>query len=116
MAKIPLLFAKAHPLRHLDRFFLQDSIFEVQALEIYAEMMRKAFGKNYRAQEIDFQVSEVPVSFQNPVLMDLGSTARCLRLKRNAATEGGLSLVVPPPRAAQNPGPRVLDSGRRSLQ
>jgi hypothetical protein len=46
-------------------------MFEVQALEIYAEMMRKAFGKNYRTQEIDFQVGEVAVSFENPVHLEV---------------------------------------------
>jgi len=29
----------------------------------FAEMIRKAFGKNYRSQEIDYKVGEVLVSF-----------------------------------------------------
>jgi hypothetical protein len=50
---------------------LKDPIFEVLALEICAEMIRKAFGKNYRSQEIDVQLGEVPVSFENPVLLEV---------------------------------------------
>jgi hypothetical protein len=28
-------------------------------------------GENYRSQEIDSQIGEVPVSFQNPVLVEV---------------------------------------------
>ena len=56
---------------HVHRFYLKDPIFEVLALEIYAEMIRKAFGKDYRTQEIDFQLGEVLVSFQNPVILEV---------------------------------------------
>jgi len=41
--------------------FLNDSIFGALALQAFAEMIRKAFGKNYRSQEIDFQVGDVLV-------------------------------------------------------
>ena len=50
---------------------LKDSIFGALALQAFAEMIRKAFGKSYRTQEIDFQVGEVPVSFENPVLLEV---------------------------------------------
>ena len=43
--------------------YQKNSIFEVLKLQIYAEMIRKAFGKSYRTQTIDLQVDEVPVSF-----------------------------------------------------
>ena len=51
--------------------YLKDSIFGALALQAFAEMIRKAFGKNYRSQEIDFQVGQMPVSFENPVLLDV---------------------------------------------
>ena len=51
--------------------FFIDSIFGALALQAFAEMIRKAFGKNYRSREIDFQVGEVPVSFENPVLLEV---------------------------------------------
>jgi len=56
---------------HLGLFYLKVSIFGALALQAFAEMIRKAFRANYRSQEIDFQVGEVPVSFQNPVLLEV---------------------------------------------
>jgi len=55
----------------LHRFYLKDSIFGAVALQSYAEMIRKAFGNNYRSQEIDFQVGELPVCLENPVLLEV---------------------------------------------
>jgi hypothetical protein len=51
--------------------WLEDPIFGAPALQTFAEIIRKAFRANYRSQEIDFQVGEVPVSFQNPVLLEV---------------------------------------------
>jgi hypothetical protein len=40
-------------------------------LQAFAEMISKAFGKNYRTQEIEFQVGAVPVCFENPMLLEV---------------------------------------------
>ena len=37
--------------------YLKDSIFGALALQAFAEMIRKTFGKNYRSSEIDFDLS-----------------------------------------------------------
>jgi len=41
------------------------------ALHASAEMIRKALSKSYRNQEIDFQVGDVVISFENPVLLEV---------------------------------------------
>ena len=61
--------------------YLKDSIFGALALQAFAEMIRKAFGKNYRSQEIDFQVGAVPVSFENPVLLSIQNLQQHLVLR-----------------------------------
>jgi hypothetical protein len=108
----PLANCAFHPVCHLRRCYLKDSIFGALDLRAFAEMIRKAFGKNYRTQDIDFQIGEVPVSFENPVLLELldRQHAACAQSSRQQSN-GGLSLVPHPPRSRQHPGPRVLDVG-----
>jgi len=48
--------------------YIKDSIFGALALQAFAEMIRKAFGKNYRSREIDFDVSRQTVEFSNKAL------------------------------------------------
>jgi len=43
--------------------YLKDSNFGALSLRAFSEMIRKAFGKNYRSQEIYFKVGGVLVSF-----------------------------------------------------
>jgi hypothetical protein len=49
--------------------YIKDSIFGALALQAFAEMIRKAFGKNYRSQEIDFEVSQEAAVFTNKALV-----------------------------------------------
>ena len=51
--------------------YVQDSIFGALALQAFSEMIRKAFGKHYRSGEIDFDLSEAPVSFRSRALSDI---------------------------------------------
>jgi hypothetical protein len=41
------------------------------ALQAFAAMIRNTVGKNHRSKKIAFQIGEVPVSFQNPVLLEV---------------------------------------------
>ena len=59
-------FLQAHFCVHL-----KDSIFGALALQAFADMVRKAFGKNYRTGEITFQVSQQPVSFHSRPILDI---------------------------------------------
>jgi hypothetical protein len=96
---------------YLGCVFLKKFICCALALQAFAEIIRKAFRKNYRTQEIDFQVGKVPVSLQNPVLLEVldRQHAACAK-KHKAATEGSLSLV-PRPKSRQPPGQRVPWAG-----
>ncbi len=51
--------------------YLKDSIFGALALQAFAEMIRKAFGKNYKSSEIDFQVSQQAVPFHSRPILDI---------------------------------------------
>jgi len=51
--------------------FLKNSIFGALALQAFAEMICKAFGKNYRTQEIDFEVGELHFSSAIPVFLEV---------------------------------------------
>ncbi len=51
--------------------YLKDSIFGAMALQAFSEMVRKAFGKNYRSAEIEFHVSQQPVPFHSRPILDL---------------------------------------------
>ena len=64
-------YSPHQPLRHLHSFYLKGSIFGALALQEFAEMIRKAFGKYYRTQGINFHCGEVAVSFENPVLLEV---------------------------------------------
>jgi hypothetical protein len=50
---------------------LKDNIFGALALQSFSEMIRKTFAKNYRSGEIDFVLSDEPMSFQNKALLDV---------------------------------------------
>ncbi len=51
--------------------YLKDSIFGALALQAFTEMVRKAFGKNYKSSEIDFQVSQTAIPFHSRPLLDI---------------------------------------------
>ncbi len=51
--------------------YLKDAIFGAMALHAFAEMVKKAFGKNYRTGEITFQVSQQPVPFCSRPILDI---------------------------------------------
>ena len=56
---------------------LKDSIFGALALQAFAEMIRKAFGKHYASGQIDFEVSQVPGSPHSRALVDVVEHAFC---------------------------------------
>ena len=47
------------------RVTVKDSIFGALALQAFAEMVRKAFGKHYRTGQIDFEMSQAAGSLHN---------------------------------------------------
>ena len=56
---------------------VKDSIFGALALQAFAEMIRKAFGKHYKSGQIDFEVSQVPGSPNSRALLDVVEHAFC---------------------------------------
>jgi hypothetical protein len=56
---------------------VKDSIFGALALQAFAEMIRKAFGKHYRSGQIDFEVSQEAGSLHNRPLLDVVEHAFC---------------------------------------
>ena len=56
--------------------YLKDSIFGALALQAFAQMIRKTFGKNYRSSEIDFDLSEHAVVFENRTLLELAGDSK----------------------------------------
>jgi len=50
---------------------VKDSIFGALALEAFAEMVRKSFGKHYRSSEIDFEVSPQAAPLHSRPLLDV---------------------------------------------
>ena len=59
------------------RVTVKDSIFGALALQAFAEMVRKAFGKHYRSGEIDFELSQAPGSLHSRALQDVMEHAFC---------------------------------------
>ena len=59
------------------RVTLKDSIFGALALQAFAEMVRKAFGKHYRSGEIDFEMSPASDSLHSRALQDVMEHAFC---------------------------------------
>jgi len=47
------------------RVTVKDSIFGTLALQAFAEMARKAFGKHYRSGQIDFEMPQEVGSLQS---------------------------------------------------
>jgi hypothetical protein len=56
---------------------VKDSIFGALALQAFAEMVRKAFGKHYRTGQIDFEVSPQAVPLHSRPLLDVMEHAFC---------------------------------------
>ena len=56
---------------------VKDSIFGALALQAFAQMIRKAFGKHYASGQIDFEVSQVPGSPHSRALLDVAEHAFC---------------------------------------
>jgi len=56
---------------------VKDSIFGALALQAFAEMIRKAFGKHYRSGQIDFAVSQEAGSLHSRPLLDVVEHAFC---------------------------------------
>jgi len=59
------------------RVTVKDSIFGALALQAFAEMVRKAFGKHYRSGEIDFEMSPASDSLHSRALQDVMEHAFC---------------------------------------
>jgi len=59
------------------RVTVKDSIFGALALQAFAEMVRKAFGKHYRTGQIDFEMSQADGSLQSRALLDVVEHAFC---------------------------------------
>jgi hypothetical protein len=59
------------------RVTVKDSIFGALALQAFAEMVRKAFGKHYRTGQIDFEMSPAAGSLQSRALLDVMEHAFC---------------------------------------
>jgi hypothetical protein len=59
------------------RVTVKDSIFGALALQAFAEMVRKAFGKHYRSGQIDFEMSQSAGSLQSRALLDVMQHAFC---------------------------------------
>ena len=59
------------------RVTVKDSIFGALALQAFAEMIRKAFGKHYRSGEIDFELSQEAGSLHSRALQDVMEHAFC---------------------------------------
>jgi hypothetical protein len=59
------------------RVTVKDSIFGALALQAFAEMVRKAFGKHYRSGEIDFELSQASDSLHSRALLDVMEHAFC---------------------------------------
>ena len=91
--------------------FLKDSIFATLALQTSAEMIRKVFGKNYRSQEIDFQIGEVSVSFEIQCFWRCWIDSTLPARKVQGSNRTGASSWPQPPKSRQPPGHRVLDAG-----
>ena len=51
--------------------YVKDTIFGAMALHNFAEMVRKAFGKNYRTGEIEFEVSREQADFTDKAFLDV---------------------------------------------
>jgi len=51
--------------------YVKDTIFGAMALHNFAEMVRKAFGRNYRTGEIEFDVSPETACFTNQAFVDV---------------------------------------------
>ena len=56
---------------------VKDSIFGALALQAFAEMVRKAFGKHYRSGEIDFEMSQASDSLHSRALLDVMEHVFC---------------------------------------
>jgi hypothetical protein len=56
---------------------VKDSIFGALALQAFAEMIRKAFGKHYKSGQIDFEVSQEAGSLHSRPLLDVVEHAFC---------------------------------------
>jgi hypothetical protein len=56
---------------------VKDSIFGALALQAFAEMVRKAFGKHYRTGQIDFELSQAAGSLNSRALQDVMEHAFC---------------------------------------
>ena len=59
------------------RVTVKESIFGALALQAFAEMVRKAFGKHYRTGQIDFEMSHSAGSLQSRALLDVMELAFC---------------------------------------
>ena len=59
------------------RVTVKDSIFGALALQAFAEMVRKAFGKHYRSGEIEFEMSQASDSLHSRALQDVMEHAFC---------------------------------------
>jgi hypothetical protein len=59
------------------RVTVKDSIFGALALQAFAEMVRKAFGKHYRTGQIDFEMSQEAGSLHSRALQDVMEHAFC---------------------------------------
>ena len=53
------------------RVTVKESIFGALALQAFAEMVRKAFGKHYRTGQIDFEMSPKAGSLHSRALLDV---------------------------------------------
>jgi hypothetical protein len=56
---------------------IKGSIFGALALQAFAEMARKAFGKHYRSGQIDFEMSPQAGSLHSRALLDVMEHAFC---------------------------------------
>jgi len=59
------------------RVTVKDSIFGALALQAFAEMVRKSFGKHYRSGQIDFEMSQEAGSLHSRALQDVMEHAFC---------------------------------------
>ena len=59
------------------RVTVKDSIFGALALQAFAEMVRKAFGKHYRTGQIDFEMSPQAGALHSRALLDVMEHAFC---------------------------------------
>ena len=52
---------------------LRDNISGALALQAFGEMIRKAFGKNYKSSEITFVLSTESMKLENKLLLDVSA-------------------------------------------